>query len=114
MKTLLLALISFIPAVFYGQELNDHETMPFFSMKGYDSEDGDMNLFNYIQDNLDYPEKARENCQTGTIIMTFMIDCAGKVVGDSLCFDHYPLLIEQSKKDLLCNIRTLDSCNERW
>lgn len=100
MKTLVLALISFLPVLLLSQELQDSETMPFFSMKDYDSENSNENLFRYIQENLGYPEEARDNCQTGTVILSFSIDTFGNVIKDSLWYNHYPLLIEASKKTI--------------
>ena len=107
MKTLVITLVSFLPALLFSQEVNDNETMPFFSMKGYDSENSNVNLFNYIQENLEYPEKARDNCQTGTVILSYSIDTIGNVIKDSLWYDHYPLLIQSSRK-------TIQSTSGNW
>jgi tetratricopeptide (TPR) repeat protein len=82
----------------FGQEMFKNETPPFFSIEGYDSENSDMNLFNYISENMEYPKSLRDNCISGTVLIQFTLDSSGKVVKDSLLIENYPSLVKEAKK----------------
>lgn len=79
-------------------QVRDHETMPFFSIEGYDSENSSQNIYAYVAQNIEYPVIAIDNCQSGTLWIQFTIDTIGNVIADSLLFENYPILIKQAKE----------------
>lgn len=89
------------------QEMLENETAPFFSTKGFDSEDGNVNLSKYISETMNYPEEAKYNCISGTVLIQFVIDSLGNVVSESLLFENNLLLVKESK-------RTFYSTSGHW
>lgn|GEM_PF-2078481 len=79
-------------------QVPEDETIPHFSNKDYNSENSAQNIYQYIGENIEYPGKAKDNCQSGTVYIQFTIDTLGKVVSDSLLFENYPLLIKSARE----------------
>jgi len=81
-----------------AQDSLDNVTFPSFSIEGFESERSENNIFNYILMNIKYPDKAKENCISGTVLMRFTIDTLGYVINDTVLIDQHPLLINAAKQ----------------
>jgi periplasmic protein TonB len=63
---------------------------------------GEAEMTKYLQDNVQYPQAAKDNGDEGTVYVDFVIDKTGKVTDvvatDSVNSDVNPLLIDESKR----------------